>query len=358
MSASVLDFAQRLETDIRKRCLAPGHKYLTAQESAELLGTSVATANRALQLLAEREVVVRRRNSGTFVGAALQGTVVKEVLAISILAPDCLRAEDGPRFDLLINGLLASLPDVGDVRISYVPAESGLSFVRSLLEPIRNSGRLAGVIAMSCDRDVYRYLGENHYPLVVMGSLYSDQPNPSIDTDEHAAGKLLTQYLVDRGHRRIAMFSDSETCPGDNYFRDGVSEALTAADLPHNALIWRAPGTDPAVMRAQLIEVLSIEQRPTAIAARLPRWADDIAAIVNGRGLRVPEDVEIVFKGFALGEAGMSAFPHVCPSVPYRQFAAIAGKMLAMVREGRPLEKRSVVVPYEMRQSPGIGVVD
>jgi hypothetical protein len=32
--------------------------------------------------------------------------------------------------------------------------------------------------------------------------------------------------------------------------------------------------------------------------------------------------------------------------------------MLASVREHVPLEHRSVVIPYEMRQSPGIGVVD
>jgi hypothetical protein len=358
MSASVLDFAQQLETDIRQRCLAPGHKYLTAQESAELLGTSVATANRALRLLAERDVVVRRRNSGTFVGAALQGVAVKEVQTVSILAPEYVRGEGSLRFDLIINGVLASLPDVGDVRISYVPAEGGVPFVMNLLEPIRNAGRLAGVIATSCPRDVYRYLGENDYPLVVLGSLYSDQPYPSIDADEHAAGKMLIQYLIDQGHRRIALFSDSETCAGDNYFRDGVSEALTAANMPHNALIWRAPGTDPAVLRAQLQDVLSVRERPTAIAVKLPKWADDIAALARARGLRVPEDVEVAFKGFALGEAGKSAFPHVCPSIPYRQIAATAGRMLACVRERVPLESRSIVIPYEMRQSPGIGVVD
>jgi LacI family transcriptional regulator len=358
MSASVLDFAQQLETDIRQRCLAPGHKYLTAQESAELLGTSVATANRALRILAEREVVVRRRNSGTFVGAAVHGVAAKEVQTVSILAPDSLRGEDGPRFDLIINGILANFPDVGDVRISYVPAEGGVPFVMNLLEPLRNSGRLAGVIATSCPRDVYRYLGENGYPLVVWGSLYSDQPYPSIDADEHAAGKMLTTYLIERGHRRIALFSDSESCAGDNYFRDGVSEALTAANMPHNALIWRAPGNDPAVMRAQLNDVLSLPQRPTAVAAKLPKWADDIAALVEQRGLRVPQDVEIVFKGFAVGEAGKSAFPHVCPNIPQRQIAATLGQMLAAVRENVPLEKRSVVIPYEMRRSPGIGVVD
>jgi hypothetical protein len=99
-------------------------------------------------------------------------------------------------------------------------------------------------------------------------------------------------------------------------------------------------------------------ERPTGIVVKLPRWADDIAQIVKEHGLRVPEDVEIVFKGFAMGEAGKSRFPHACPSFPYRQIAGMVGQMLATLHEGRPIDSLAVVVPYEMRQSPQIGVVD
>jgi hypothetical protein len=358
MSSALIDLAKRLETDIRRRCLTPGHKYLTAEESAKMLGTSVATANRALRLLAEQEVVVRRRNSGTFVGPAIQGVAVDEVQTVSILAPARMKLDGSVRFDLIIQGVLANLPDVVDVRVSYVPAENALAFVRNIIEPERDSGRLAGVVAISCSRDVYRYLGENDFPMVVMGSLYPDQPYPSIDADERAAGQMLTSYLIERGHRRLAMFSDSEFCPGDNYFRDGVSDALTSSNFPHNALLWRTPGPDPTVLRAQVEEVLAMPERPTGVVVKLPKWADEIAAIVEERGLSVPKDVEIVFKGFAVGEAGKSAFPHVRPNVSYRTIAEIAGKMLAIVRQQAPLDERTVVIPYEMRRSPDLGVVD
>src|SRR5262245_14351414 len=130
MSSALLQLAKRLETDIRRRCLTPGHKYLTAEESAKMLGTSVATANRALRLLAEQEVVVRRRNSGTFVGPAVQGGAVEEVQTVSILAPARSKLDGPVRFDLIIQGVLSNLPDVADVRISYVPTENSVPFVR------------------------------------------------------------------------------------------------------------------------------------------------------------------------------------------------------------------------------------
>ena len=358
MSATLSELAQRLHNDIAQRQLVPGSRYLTAEESARVLGTSVATANRVLRLLAEKEIVVRRRNSGTFIGPAVFAPSTDEIRTVSILAPISMRLDGSIRFDLVIEGVLSHLPDVADVRVSYVPLEGSVEFVRGLLEPVRNSGNLVGVIAISCAREVYRYLAENSYPLVVMGSLYSDQPYPSIDTDERQAGEALVGYLIEKGHRRLALFSDSESCPGDNCFRDGVSEALTAGNLPHNALIWRAPGPDPAVLRAQTEDVLAMPDRPTAVILKLPRWADEVARIVQENGLRVPQDVEIVFKGFAVGEAGKSAFPHACPAIPYRKIAEIAGQMLADVRQHQLLNDYKRIVPYQMRQLPEIGVVD
>lgn len=358
MSPSPLDLAQRLETDIRRRGLLPGHRYLTAEQSAKLLGTSVATANRALHILAQQDIVTRRRNSGTFVGLAVSRLNNAQIRTVSILVPSSIRSNAAVRFDLIIESILANMQDVADVRVSYVPAEGSVDFVRSLLEPTRVSGELAGVIAISCSREIYQYLGDNKYPLVVMGSLYPDQPFPSIDTDEHQAGRMLSSYLVERGHRRLALFSDSENCPGDNYFHDGVSESLTAANLPHNALVLRAPGPDSAVLRAQVIEVLAMPDRPTGFLIKLPRWADDVAGIVAECGLRVPQDVEIVFKGFAIGEPGKSYFPHGCPSSSFREIASLASRMLAQVRQHLPLEPRVIVIPYELRQSPDSGVVD
>jgi GntR family transcriptional regulator, arabinose operon transcriptional repressor len=353
MSGSLLDFAQRLHNDIARRRLVPGSRYLTAEEGARLLGTSVATANRALKMLADQDIVVRRRNSGTFVGPAVLGTATGNVRTISVLAPPSARRRGGDlRFDLIIQGVVAAQPDVADVRVSYVPASESVEFVRGLLESIRDSGQLAGVVAISCPREVYRYLGENQYPLVVMGSLYPDQPYPSIDTDEHQGGRLLVEYLVGRGHRRLALFSDSEDCPGDNYFHDGVSEALTAARLPHNALVLRVPGPDPEVLRAQLRELLGVSGQTTGIIVKLPQWADEAAEMAAERGLRVPEDVEIVFKDYAVGDPGTSAFPHARPSASNCEITARVGQMLARVRQGIPLEQSTVVVPYEMWLPP------
>jgi DNA-binding LacI/PurR family transcriptional regulator len=358
MAKTLLELADRLEKDMRRRGLVPGSRYFTGDESAEFLGTSVTTANRVLRILADKRVVVRRRNSGTFAGPALAAETCRPIRTLCILKPIADRAAGSLRVDLVVSGVLEHFHDVLDVRISYVPAEDSVEFVRRLLESANLLGELAGIVAISCPHDVYRFLGESGHPFVVMGSLYPDQAFPSVDSDERQAGTLLTKYLMDRGHRRLVVISNSESRHGDSLFHDGVSESLTAAKLPPSSLVLRTPGLNPDVLRAQVKEVLQMPNRPTGFIVKLPRWADDVAAAVKEQGLRVPEDVEIVFKGFAVGELGKSAFPHARPRLTYKEISSIAGEMLSRVRQRVQLDQRQVVVPYELCTDPKVGVVD
>jgi DNA-binding LacI/PurR family transcriptional regulator len=102
-----------------------------------------------------------------------------------------------------------------------------------LIESAKAAGETAGFIAISCPREVYRILSDTNLPMVIHGSAYLDQENiPSVDVDNREAGKLLTEYLIQRGHRRMALLCVTDHLPGDNLFFDGTSEPLTAARLP------------------------------------------------------------------------------------------------------------------------------
>ena len=66
-NASAHRLAHRIEADIRSRGLRPGDQYLTAEKAGRALGVSTATASRAMKLMAERDMLIRYRNRGTFV---------------------------------------------------------------------------------------------------------------------------------------------------------------------------------------------------------------------------------------------------------------------------------------------------
>ena len=352
MSTTLKGLARRLERDIRNRGLLPGHRYLTGEESALLLGTSVATANRALRILAENQIVVRQRSTGTVVGPAVASESAASDLrtVVSILVPARERTYRTFRLDPLIESLTAEMSDVVDVRLSYVPVEGDLKFVRNLIEGTVGTDKPAGVIAVSCSFEVYQYLGESGCPFVVSGSVYPGQSYPSVDTDERQAGSVLARYLMQRGHRRIAVLSHSEAGPGDHHFHDGLSEALTEAQMPHNSTLLRTPGTSRAVLRAQVKELLEMTDRPTGFIVRLSRWAREVAEVVRAEGLRVPQDVEIVCESCDWCDSEGLEFPHVRPKMRHEEISQLLGHMLAQIRQHASLEQPTVMVPYEMCQ--------
>jgi DNA-binding LacI/PurR family transcriptional regulator len=350
MSVTLRGLAARLERDIRNRGLAPGHPYLTGEESARLLGTSVASANRALRMLAENQIVVRQRSTGTVVGPALanKNATLQAATVVSVLVPDTERQCRTFPIEPLIDTLIREMSDVTDVRISYVPVDHDLEFVKHLIEESMGTARLAGVIAVSCSFEVYEYLGRLGCPFVVGGSLYPGQSIPSVGTDERLAGKLLAEHLVEQGHRRMALFSDSEARPGDHHFHDGVSEALTKAGLPHNSMLLRTPGTSRVVLRAQVNELLGLPDPPSGFILRVYRWADEVAEVVRARGLRMPQDVEIVFKDYQWFPTKRLDYTHVRTTIPHEAMMQLLGKTLIQIRQRVALDSSTIERPFEL----------
>lgn len=63
----VVDVAEQILADIRRRRLQPGDAYLGTAETTQWLRMNGSTVNRALQLLAQRGVIERRQRRGTIV---------------------------------------------------------------------------------------------------------------------------------------------------------------------------------------------------------------------------------------------------------------------------------------------------
>src|SRR3954470_19347948 len=63
----IIELADRIAEDIRRRELRPGDAYLSTAEVARVMQVNGTKANRALQLLARRRVLDRRQRKGTFI---------------------------------------------------------------------------------------------------------------------------------------------------------------------------------------------------------------------------------------------------------------------------------------------------
>jgi LacI family transcriptional regulator len=346
----IVTLAKRLEADLLARGYRPGDRYRTSIDTGRFLGVSPATAHRAMELLVRRNLLSRRQGAGTFVGSSLKSSPKLEVKTIFVLMEERQRNVTNIVLDDLMQALAGVFPGAG-VQFSFLPERNGVEFVRAVITPAQEAGQFAGVVAISCPRDVYRVLAECRVPLVVMGSLYPDQQDiPSLDMDYRQAAQLLASHLVGRGHRRMAMLTTGGGRPGDGVFYDGLSDVLTEANLPHNALTVRTFAHDFDAFDAQVRQLLDSPNRPTGWICASDKLVNSVCRSAASLGLTVGKDLEIVFQDE--GQSNLSAehraMAHVQPNIDFFDMTKIIADLLRKQAEGQPLTQRRIIIPSRL----------
>ena len=340
--------ARRIEGEIRSRSLREGERFMTTEEVGQMLGVSGATAHRALNYLVKRKLLVRQHGRGTFIGPNAGTTQRVELQTVYVLLPDDQREFASLELDDMVEAIRSHVGRV-NVQLSFLPSENTVDYVRELVALAQRTRQFAGAIPVSCPREVYRYLSDSGTPTVVLGSLYRDQQHmPSVDVDYHQAGRLLADNLLRAGHRRIALLATAGGRPGDDAFYDGVSDALTRAALPHNALVVRTFPHDFDAFRAQIEELLASPDRPSGIICRSERLVGVVAATIAAAGLSSPGDVDIVFQTQSRRASARTPYAYVRPKEPFKRIADELAVMLKRVREGQAVQRERVIIPVEL----------
>lgn len=341
--------AQRIESDIRQRGLRPGDRYHTSSDVALMLGVSPATAHRAMNILVRRKLLAREHGRGTFVGTGIGPQRRVAVRTVYIFIEEHQRDLTGVPLETMVAAVRGDFPQT-NVQFSFIPASSGVEYVRELVSVAQQAGHFAGAIPISCSREVYRFLADTGAPVVVLGSLYPDQWQlSSVDLDYRTSGHLMAEHLVKHGHRRIALFTTGGGRPGDNALYDGVSDALTAAGLSPNALVMRVFPQDFGAFHAQTVELLRHDTRPTGVICASDRLVGVVASCAEELKLSIPADIELVFQSQSVPAAGLLGYPYVQPKHSFREVAQLVAGMLRRVADRETPENRHIVIPVELR---------
>jgi DNA-binding LacI/PurR family transcriptional regulator len=120
----------------------------------------------------------------------------------------------------------------------------------------------------------------------------------SVIVDNVEGGRLATQHLIDLGHVKIGYISDYP----DNPFnispvrdrREGYLRALDEAGILCRADYYREGGLDSQEARGLALELLSLDDPPTAIFAYSDTQAIGVLEAARDLGLRVPADLSVI----------------------------------------------------------------
>jgi DNA-binding LacI/PurR family transcriptional regulator len=337
--------ADSIEHDIRSRGLMPGDRYLATRDVAELLGISQATCHRALQLLAKREVLTRHRKSGTFIGPKVSPAPEKSLVrsVYVLLSPD--RSWGALTRGEVMDGLWRALPEVG-LHFVVLPKNNEKRYTEDLLNGAATLGQLFGVVAVSCPRSVYNYLAGVAAPVVVIGSVDSEEGTlPSVDADQRQAGRLLAECVLKRGCHQVIAFMPELWRPGDNLFMEGLADSLGKGGISAGSLrVWSLPAVAQIVQDRVVNLLADVEERLELVCHdyTIVTWID---ALRESRPDLHWEKIGIAFQDETRTRDRHSPHPFTYTSVPVIDQSVLVGQMVARLGAGDELPQRHVLLP-------------
>jgi len=253
--------------------------------------------------------------------------------------------------NLVVNGLDGSWPASVASGVEATAHDAGFRVVISVARPRSERGDwIDEVIASQSDGvilglvelggDEYVRLNRARIPYVVIDPL-GDPPAgaASVGTSNWTGAHDATQYLIDRGHRHIALI----TGPAHHLYAKariaGYRSAMVAAGLTISARHIRHGTYDRTSGRQHVGALLATTPRPTAIFICSDHMAIGGYEAITDAGLRVPEDISVI--GFDDLPEARWVHPNLTTvRQPLKEMAASATSMLIRLIKGETLDSQ------------------
>lgn len=170
--------------------------------------------------------------------------------------------------------------------------------------------------------------------------------------DSRDGARRLVEYLVEQGHKRIALVNGSSSISSARLRLAGFQEAMKLNDLPFDERYVHETSFGPELdVDAMEQWIAAMDPPPTAIMSGNNVLAVVIIKLLRARGLRIPEDISVVcFDDFGL-YSEMDPFITVAAQQAY-QFGYLGMQLLIdRIGERETPEKtvwKKVVLPPEL----------
>ncbi len=131
-------------------------------------------------------------------------------------------------------------------------------------------------------------------PCMVINNIVLDMDVSYIGIDNIAGGSLVADYLIELGHKRIAMITGSLQTQSGQHRLEGFRKKMLdrLGDFPDEMCIEGDYSRRSARMATE--KLLGLPKPPTAIFASSDDMALEVLAVLNERNIRVPQDISVI----------------------------------------------------------------
>ncbi len=361
---------RQLSEEIASGKRKPGDKLPTEQELCEQYKVSRITSKRAMNLLAQKGLIVRRRGLGSFVADVREGAPLKHLPRSGF----SLKQPSARRIGLIMEDLGESYALNLFYQLDHQAAQLGLQLClgvsygsqqteREVLHQLLGLG-VKGLLVMPAhgqfyDTDLLR-LVLDHFPLVLLDRALNGIPAPAIHSDNKTGGRLLTEHLLNKGHRNIAFLTASPEealSLEDRYL--GYEKAMVAAGLqPRQPVI--VPGLKrfgfqgPQSLDAErsnerfFLDWLHANPQITAVIGSEFGIAHLVQKAASELGRPIPASLAICCFDEKYGYLGEYTFTHIRQDE--EAIAAAGLDVLCQMLEGKNMRRQTHLLPVQLLQ--------
>lgn len=157
--------------------------------------------------------------------------------------------------------------------------------------------RVDGILVISLpptDQQAARF-ANSPIPTVLVDAYHEDLC--CVITDDIKGGSLVTRYLLDLGHHKIAFLGDyleTPFHPSMRYRFQGYRDTLESAGFVYNPEYLVEGHNDRSTARQLARQLLTLTDPPTAIFAGCDTQAIGVLDMAREMGIRVPQDLSVM----------------------------------------------------------------
>ena len=275
-----------------------GNKAPTIFDVAKLSGVSISTISRVINNPEKVNINTRQRvydaidQLGFVPKAEARARALRLKGRIGVITPFFTE----PSFVQRLRGIARALSKENfDLVIYTVDSNNRL---QSYLSTLPLTGNLDGLVIMSLpvmEIDVKRLIDHN-LPTVLI-----EFPHPSlnrVEIDDVEGGRIATEYLIKKGHQRIAFLGDTDlpeyAIHPVNLRLKGFRQALKSAKLEIPEEFVRLAPYNQSQARQVANELLNSPNPPTAIFAATDLQALGVVKSARNLGIKVPDQLAIM----------------------------------------------------------------
>lgn len=207
-----------------------------------------------------------------------------------------------------------------------------------LIEPTKSS-------ELNPNLDLYLALKEKKIPILMLNAFYEEFPLPVVGLDDMLAGKLGTRYLIEQGHKKLALMVKTDDRQGKLRFKGFVS-AHEEAGISFNSFWVFSYTTKNYEKVLKEFSHLLLEKNSgiTGIICYNDEVAQDLETILLDNGKKIPEDFSLVGQDNSF-LAKNSPIPITSVSHPKEELGKKAGEVLIEMINGKSVQENFLFTP-------------